>query len=717
MDGSAGQPLVAQPVPEGSYPYPEHEAFGLQRAYHVLLRRRLLVLAVFCSITLGAVVVAASAPPAFEATALLMMNANAPLDDSAAAQTPQRPDDGYVESQVELLRSEALTVQLVDRLNLFEDSEFGQGAGERQRLQTAQEVGKVIDIDRRNGTYIVEVTVRAGDPVKAARIANGLVEVYFASRNQARAAQSAESGRFLDERLQEMARELRTREAAVEAFRVQHGLLTVQGSTLTEQQMRDAEGSVVVARADLAEREARYNQVQRMIQRGGSADTIATALNSEVMVQLRARQADVMRRLADYGERYGEQHPSVITALAERDDIERQIQSEVARLAQNLGNEAEISRARVNSLQGQLSAVRGQLIGNNSEQVQLRELERNAAAARVVYENFLLRYHEVTDGAGMGGDASVVSAATPTTEPVSRSLLLIALIAATLGLATGILAAYVAEQMTTTLQTAEEIERKFGSRILTSIPHLTRRDMADLPEAERHPAGFVAANPLSAFAEAIRVLRSRIVHAGRMDNVRVVAVTSALPGEGKSSIALCLARVAALAGRRVMLVDCDLRRRSLNHLLSIEPQVGILQVLRGEAAWREVAGRDEVSGAEVLPAAGESSTVEDVFGSAAMRDLIDNLSAAFDLVILDCPPVLTLAEVRDVATLADGVVVVARRGKTATLALQTALSELRVVNARVLGVAFNGVDRRAPGRVSYADPLYFSHAQKWLYAG
>src|SRR5690606_33842361 len=144
---------------------------------------------------------------------------------------------------------------------------------------------------------------------------------------------------------------------------------------------------------------------------------------------------------------------------------------------------------------------------NNTQQVRLRELERNAQAARAVYENFLLRYHEVSDNAGgLGGDAQVVASAEPPLEPVSRSPVLILALAAALGLAAGALVAFLVEQFTTTLQTADDIDHKIGLPILTSIPEIQQRGLARLAPTEQHPPGFVVAKPMSAFAESMRML-------------------------------------------------------------------------------------------------------------------------------------------------------------------------------------------------------------------
>ena len=714
MDGLTTRTEVARPL-EDATSYPPADSFGLQRAFRVLRRRRNIVIAVAAIITLLGIGYAVLRPPLYVAHAELLIAPNEPGGVASSEDSMARPDANFVESQVEILRSPALALQLVDRMGLENDREWSSG-GDNGRQAAARAVQAATEVERRNGTYVVDLAVKSRDPVKAAQMANTLVELYFSSRALARHQNAARTGDWISGRLAELRNEVQLREGEVEAYRAERGLLTIEGSNLSEQQMRDAEATVVAARTDLAEREARYRQVQSLVNGGGSADTLAGALNSEVMVQLRARQADVMRRLAEYSERYGDRHPAMQAVRAERADIEAQIQAEVGRQAQNLSNEAAIARTRVGTLQAHLSGVRNQLVGNNAEHVRLRELERNAAAARSVYEAFLQRYHEVAEGfAGLGGDAQVVAAATPPGNPASRPLLTFALLAAALGAFAGILTAFLIDQFDTRIHAAEDVEEKAGAEMLTSIPLLSRRDLTALPRIDRHPAGFVAAKPLSAFAEAIRVLRLRILHAGWSQKVRVVAVTSALPGEGKSSTALCLARVCAFSGQKSLLIDCDLRRRSLNHLLSIDPQVGIMQVLRGETPWASAVGVDEASGAHVLPAAGDCYTAEDVFGSDSMKTMLRNLAETYDIIILDCAPVLALAEVRDVAAMADGVVVVARRGQTDALALQTALSELRAVRAPVLGVALNGVNVRAPGRSSYADPLYFSHAEAGMY--
>jgi succinoglycan biosynthesis transport protein ExoP len=682
------------------------------------LRRRLpLVAGVAAGLFVLGAAVTILRPPIYEAAAILMMGPREPEGVVASAVDGLRPPDtGYVDSQVEILRSPALAGQLVDQLNLGADTEWNTRGDRANRADIINAVMRAMNPHRRGSTYVVEVAVRSKDPEQAARMSNALVEIYVASRARARVESAERTSVWLDGRLTQLRTELAEREGVLEAYRAEAGLLSVNGVTFTEQQMQEGETSVLAARVDLAERQARWRQAQRVIDGGGSGDSMVGALTSDVMAQLRERQAEIDRTLASYDGRYGAQHPSVIAAQAEKLDVDRQIGAEVGRLTESLRNEAEVSRVRAGALQAHVSSVRAELLRNNSQVARLNELERGVASTRAIYASFEQRSRELANGAaGVGGDAQLIAAASPPTRPISQSLFFMLGLTALVAALAGAFAGWVAEALSTRLHTADEVERKIGLPILTTIPRLGAREFSALPHPNQHPGGFATARPRSAFAESMRLLRSRISWALPDKRLQIIAIASALPGDGKTTTALSLARVAAMSGRRTILVDCDLRGRSLNVLLGIEPQVGIVEVLRHGVNWRHIVGKDESSGAHILPASTASFTTEDIFDGSRMKDMLQELVSDYDLIVLDCPPVLTLAEAREIAILAEGVVLVARHGKTPTSAVRTALNELRAVGANVLGVALNGVDPNAPGRTSYSDPLYFTHGQAGAY--
>ena len=396
---------------------------------------------------------------------------------------------------------------------------------------------------------------------------------------------------------------------------------------------------------------------------------------------------------------------------AERADIEAQIQREIQRISVSLGNEVAVSRARLATLQESLRGATGDLSDNSSASVRLRELEREAAASREVYESYLQRYQEIADQDQLNiSDARLMAYASTPGAPSSPRLRVAVALAIAVGLMLGFGAGVIAEIFDQSVKNADELESKVGYPAIASIPTISKRMMRQMPPAERHPSGYLVGRPMSAFTEALRVLRTVIVYSKLDFSVKVVAITSALPDEGKTTISMCLARVAAMSGQRVCVVDCDLRKQSINDVIDIETDVGILQVLAGEAPWRSAIVRDPNSDAHVLPVATSGFTPRDVFGSEAMERLVGELRAHYDLVILDCAPILAVAETRVLVKHADTVVIVARAGRSHIGAVRSAVAQTESAGGKVLGIALNCV---LPHWQSYADSLYFYQAKSY----
>ena len=671
--------------------------------------------------------------PLYTATALVMIQAGPErvLSQDQMVTGGEAPPNAaqVVDSQLEVLRSRMLTARLVDALGLANDPEWNgllpregaqqggepvaapQSAAEREQVRqnVINAVSQAIDVRRRGLTFAAEVSATSENPERAAEMANRLVELFQQYQLESRLESSERANAWLSERVRELREDVQEKEARAERYRAETGLLTSQGALLTEQQSTELQASVMQARADLAEKEARYTQLQALINEGGSADTIAAVLNSVVISQLRAQEADIARRQADLESRYGERHPALVNVRAEREDIRNQIAAEITRIAAGMRNEVAIARARLTTLQANMDAMRGEIVGDNEQMVILREYEREAAAARTVYESFLQRFHEIADqGTMRTAPAQVVSAATVPAEPTSPRLSIAFVLSVAVAAGLGLAAGFLVEALDEGFASAEDVERKTGLPALASIPNVRRSELRQ-SSSLKNPAAFLIERQMSPFTEAFRVLRTTILFAAGQPKSQVVAVTSALPGEGKTTVSLCLARVAALSGQRVLLVDCDLRRRCLKEVLEIEPSVGLLQVLAGEVNWRQAIYVDDASGASVLPLSGSGFTPKEIFGAEDMSSLLADLRGSFDLIILDCAPVLAVAETRVAVSKADCAVVVARWQKTPMRAVRAMLQQLNDAGANIRGVALNGVDRRAPGYYSY--PTYdFSDA-------
>lgn len=692
-----------------------------------LLRRWLLIGSVAAVVASASFIAAMLETPKYAATAIVLVSPGEERvlpQEQMVATGNTMPAASALDSHIQVLTSPMLMGRLVDSLGLVSNPDYnggvvlpetppapgtaeaGQYAAVRQGLINA--IGNAVSVRRRAASYALEVRAETESPQLSADVANRLVDLYLDYQFEARFQTTERANDWLTARVAELREELQEKEAAAERFRAESGLLSTQGVLYTEQQTTEIQASVLSARADLAQREAQYRQLQQMID-AGSPDTIASVLNSDVIASLRSREADVARRQADLEARYGELHPSIQNIRAERAGIADQISAEVQRISASMLNDVEIARARLETMQASLGDVRGQLAGNSGALVELRELEREAAAARTVYESFLERFHTLSDQGNLrSAGMQLVSAATPPTTKSSPQLRIALLLSLVLGLALGLSAGILAEALEEGFRTAEEIERALNVPVLSSVPRLRPKEMRALPLDQQHPAGYLVERQMSAFTEAFRVARTAIVYGSAHRKNQVLAVTSALPNEGKTTVSLCLARASALSQQRVLIIDCDLRRRSLKEVLGFEPEVGLLQVLAGETPWRDAIVIDEASGMHVLPLKEARFIADDVFGSSAMSALLTELRAHFDLIVLDCAPVLAVAETRVLASLADAALVVTRWEKTPTRAVKQTMQQLTSTRDNVLGVVLNNVDTRVPGYAYHMGSYYQS---------
>lgn len=715
-----------------------------------LFRRRLpLFFAVVLVVLVGVVIFTTQATPLYTATSSLTVNTRKQnVVNTEAVLSGLPAETGVVDTEIEILKSRQLAQRVVETLKLERDPEFNPelrdpgplkavaggiaalftGAAPdaaRDRLSAVQaqrEKEKVVDnvlkrlTVRRSGlTYVMNVGFTSKDPVKAARIANTFAERYLTEQLEAKFEATRQANSWLNTRLADLRAEVQQAEAAVERYRASNNLLSASGATLTEQEISTYNQQLAAVRATEAEADARLRTARAQLAAGSSGDDVGEALGSQVVQSLRARRAEVSGRVADLSSRYGTRHPDMLRAQRELADIDGQIEAEIRRLISNLEAQVRVARERTRSMADSLGAARGTLAANNAAGVRLNELQRNAESVRTLYQTFLNRFQETTSTEGMAeSDARIVSPAAIPTKASSPNVPLNLALGLVIALGAGFAAVVLAIMLDTGVITAEDVEHKFNLPHLGSVPLLA--SVADPQDADQSPADYVVKKPLSSFTEAVRAMRASILFSRIGHHVQVITLTSALPAEGKTTTALCLARVAAQSGLRVVLVDCDLRRRNVNRTLGFEPTTGLVEVLNGSSPLEDTLRIDEPSGARILPLAKNSFTPKDVFGTPAMDDLIARLRRNFDLVILDTAPVLAVSDTRLIAAKADTVVFLARWRKTPEKAINAALKLLEQSGAHVAGVGLTQVDMKAQARYGYGDAGYYYAEYKKYYA-
>lgn len=622
-----------------------------------------------------------------------------------------------VDTQVELIRSRTIAGRVVDDLGLVRDPEFNARlrgglfgkpapaatpeAQRRQREATINAVLSRLKVERRGLTFVIDIRFTSQNPAKASQVATAFAERYLTSQLDAKLEATDRANRWLAQQVERLGGEVRQSEQAVAQYQAQRGLLAATGSQLTEQRVSQLLANESQAAADLAEKQARLNSARQQLARGGSGEDIGEALASDVVKQLRVQLSEEQRRQNELLQRYGPQHPEVLKSRDTQSQLRSSIQGEVQRIINSLQADVNAAQQRVGALRADLGSARGELATSKSAEVGLNQLQRSATASGTLYQSFLQRLQETSSQQGaLESDAQIVAPAQLPLSPSSPRKALNIGVGLVLGLLLATASVVGLEMWSGEVRTSEDVERMLATPAIGSVP--TTRT-----ESSQPPPEFLIDKPLSAFAESFRTLRTSLQRADLDRPVRVLALTSSLPAEGKSTTSLCLARSSALAGQSTIVVDCDVRRRGLELILKERPTVGLLEVLSGQSRLEDAVFVDQPSGAHVLPVVGAKFTPREVFNTQAFADLLAKLRSQYQQVILDCPPVLAVADTRVIAKQADGVIFLVRWQKTPARAARLALDGLQSVGARVIGVALTQVNLKAQAAYGYGDSGYY----------
>lgn len=657
-------------------------------------------------------------PKRFSANATIALDRR--VDDLVGQQNSNAElplDSPSVDTAVQVLTSPKLAGEVVDALKLADVAGFGRKDDDTPAASPAaarqRAIGTVrsnLVVKRTGLSYAINVSYSGADPQRTAAIVNQVVDQYIKDQRTGKEGVRNEQTTLLRDRLVGLRRDVINAEQAVANYRARTNLIDVEkDSTAVQQEISVLNTQLATAEAERAAAQARLSAA-RTTGAGGSEET--NALRS-----LRDQRAQLGVQRADLAGRYGPLHPDLARIDSQIADLDRTIRTESGRARANLAAEAAVANGRVAAVRSALSAAEGGLTAGNAASVQLAELVRNADSARGLYQAFLDRYRQSVAGQGTDqSNAYVISHALVPGAPDSPSLPLFAVG----GLLAGLLAAgalvLVLELLESGLKTRHEFEAQLGIPVLGAVP-----DLATVPGAHTRPrdpmgpADYLIENEGSVFGEAFRSIRTalRIGHSDQ--RVRSLAVTSALPNEGKTTTSICLARSAALAGHKVVLVDCDVRRRASSRSMANEVQSGLIDVLKGTASLDQALVQDTASGAFILAQSSQAPADYDLIASRAMQTLIDELAGQFDLVVLDTAPVLPLAEARAIAGMADGVLMVARWRKTPAQAVSLALDLLGRAGAHVQGAAMTMVDLKAQSRGQRNDEMAYYKQFKAYY--
>jgi capsular exopolysaccharide synthesis family protein len=690
--------------------------------------------------------------PLYTANALVILDTqqNQMVNSTALASRSEQPEYYYapslIENQVQILNSRVLAGRVIDKLQLDKDPKFNPPPPPPDAKEQTEENGimaslRRIDprkwiappqpvsilseeqtakserdaiIDRLLGgltartvgrSTAIQIGFTNADPALTLQVANAYADAYVEEQLNAKYEASQKATQWLSDRIQQLADQVRNSDVAVQQYKAENSLTDANGTSVADQQLSALNGQLIVARSDLAEQEAKYSRVAEL-QKAGRSEDISQVVASPLITALRGQETELLKKEADYSSRYGPRHPRMLDLQSEKRNLLAKIDEEVQRVVETVSNDVAVARARVKSLEASLAQATGRSTGDNRARVKLKELEAVAASNHAMHDAFLARFKESQGQEGIQApDSRIISPAVLPTAPSAPNTRMAMEVAGVGGLILGFLLALLVERLDSGFRTTSQIEKTLGHPVLATIPEISWGGKSTQSATDR-----VVDKPMSSFAEAIRGLQMGLLLSNVDKPPKVVLVTSAVPGEGKTTVAVSLARLAARSGKKVIVIDCDLRRPATARALGMNKyERGLVEVLTGEKSLEQCLEKDPRSSMQVLPVKLKTGNPPDLLGSNAMEKLITGLKASYDLVVIDSAPLLPVHDTRILARLVDAALFVVRWEKTPRDAAKNATRILSDSHAPVTGIVLTRANAKRFRYYSYGYQSYYSY--------
>jgi succinoglycan biosynthesis transport protein ExoP len=539
---------------------------------------------------------------------------------------------------------------------------------------------------------LVDISMTSTDPQFAAELANAHARTYIEQNLEYRFSASKEATAWLESQLAEQRKKVEESEAALQRYKEQHDAVAVEDrQNIVVQRLADLNSAATRAKTARIEKEALYNQL-RSIQNSNALDSFPAVLGNEYVQKLKGDLADLQRQQAQLADRYGDRHPEMVKVRSAIQAAESKLEIEIDKVVQSVKSEYDTALAQERTFVGALEGGKAEALSLNRKGIEFSVLQRDAESNRQVYEALLQRTKETgISGELKASNIRVVDAAevpgTPFLPKRQRDLTT----AAFSGLVLALGLVFLFEYLDNRIKSPQELRSQLNVPFLGMVPSIDVKTSGTLLHEGVPPN----------FAEAIRGVRTNVLFSSAEEGTRIIVVTSAGPGEGKSLFSSNLAVSLAQAGQRVLHVDADMRRPRVHAIFDLTQEPGFSNLLVGDCKPSESIRKTSVQNLCVLPAGMIPPNPAELLGSKRCDEFFASLRQSFDWVILDSPPVLAVADASILANTASGVVFVVGADQTSRQAARAALEQLDAVQANVIGAVLNRVDLEK-------NPYYYS---------
>ncbi len=720
----------------------------LEREIHILdylkvVQKRLWIVVAFFVVTVSLTIMSISKQrPYYQASARLQIERETP--NVINVQEVVRPDQGFYgdeffQTQVKLLQSRSLALEVATRLGLgrkgaatpapprapsgfLEGLKSIVGIGSRRgasptpspadsAAQGDQFNSMLIDtvlgmiaINPVKNTQLVDVVSTSGEPRLAADVANTLAVTFIERSQNQRLTTTREASSWLTSQLEEARKKVEIAEMALQRYKEEHDIIAPESrESLVVQKLDELNTALTRAKMDRIALETRFRQMEKLTLGSDLMDTFPGVIDNPMVQQLRRDYFQLQNELSDLTKTYTPKHPKIIALKSQIDSMGERVRAEVDKVRQSVRNEYEVAQAREKSLQEALEQQKRVSQGLSQKYIQYSVLDREVENNRRIYDVLLNRAKETGLVEGLHtGNIRIIDRAEvprgPSGPNLSRSLAMSILF----GLLGGIGLAFFFEYLDDSIKDPDDLEKHVQLPFLAPIPIIKPKNKSTLPEM----IAFKESKAPS--AEGYRSARTSIIFSSPDAPPGAILVTSSGPEEGKTTTAVNLAITMANAGKKVLLVDADLRKPRLHQVFGLKNDLGLSNLLTERTDVTAAVHQTAIAKLSLITSGPIPPNPAELLGSQRMRNLIATLRTGFEFIIFDCPPVISVTDASVLASTVDGIVLVVKAGKTSHRIVNRAKKRLEDVRGKILGVILNSVNVHR-SRYYYSPHYYYSY--------
>ena len=714
---------------------------GLSDYWRILLKRKWTIVTFVVVVVTAALLISWRMTPIYDGVARINWTRQAQnffKDDQSQGPAEAGNDPLSMETQVRIIGSDFLALDVIHNLRLDQRPDFagsyaiktsgGLTLADTARQQLERE-DKLIRLFHENlrvqqvgNTSIIEIKYSNPNAQLAADIANAVANGYIEQNIKAKFNSTMQAADLLSKQLADLQIKVETSEARLVEYQKEHGIIITDDKTnLTIEKLNQLSKELADAQADRIQKDSIYE-----LAKTSNADAVSSVLQDGVISSLRQQLDDLQAQYAQLTVQFGPSYPTVIQLQNRLKQVNESYHEQIALAVRRLQNDYAAAVAREQMLQSALNEQTVEANKLNEDTIELKVLQQEADSNRTLYNGLLTKLKEASLEAGLNStNIRIVDPARVPLRPARPNIIRNLEFALLLGLVGGVAVIFVLEALDMTVRTPDQIENVSGLPTVGIIPFRVLQEESAQRSGIGHtlkptpvataplPLPITFVDPQSVISEAYRALRTSLLLSNPGQPPRSVLFTSALPQDGKTTSSVNTAIVMAQQGKRVLLVDCDLRRPLLNKIFRLRPEMGLSNVLSGGARAQDIIQATMQPNLFLIPSGPLPPHPSELLSSNLMQNLLRQWIEEYDHVIIDSPPVLSATDGVLLSVQVDITVLVVRAGKTTTPALRRARDLLLSVKANLGGVVVNGVDMSSPDYYYYYSGYGYKYGGKY----